>query len=362
VDSATMRIRVTTDSVDVDFDFARRGCNSLTFDFTNTSDRLTSIPNFGPRSFAWVWGDGSRNDTVPAFAPNPITHTFPAPGTYNVRLILIDTNFCNTGDSSALVNFSVIENVRAGFRVDNLCVPDTVNIADTSLGALTYLWVSSDGQRSTATVPPFIYTIPGSYTIKQYVFNPNTCNLVDSTERSFVANAKPVPGFFYNPNPSQENTPTRFTSTASNDVVRWSWTFGDGGTSTQRDPIHQFVAPNPANIVCQTVFNAAGCFDSTCIPVESIINIVNDLPSAFSPNGDGVNDVFIVRGFGIAKMTLRVFNRQGLMVFESRTQSLGWNGTYKGTPQPMDAYAWTLDIEYFNGEKVRKKGDVTLLR
>jgi gliding motility-associated-like protein len=362
VDSATMRIRVTTDSVDVDFDFARRGCNSLTFDFTNTSDRLTSIPNFGPRSFVWVWGHDNLTDTVAAFAPNPITHTFPAPGTYNVRLVLIDTNFCNTGDSSVIVNFSVIENVRAGFRVDNLCVPDTVNVADTSLGAITYLWVSSDGQRSTATTPAFIYTIPGTYTIKQYVFNNNTCNLVDSTERTFTANPKPVPGFFYNPNPSQENTPTRFTSTASPDVVRWLWDFGDGGSSTQRDPIHQYVAPNPANRVCQTVFNAAGCFDSTCIPVESIINIVNDLPSAFTPNGDGVNDFFVVRGFGISKMTLRVFNRQGLMVFETRSQNLGWDGKYKGAPQPMDAYAWTLDIEYFNGEKVRKKGDVTLIR
>lgn len=362
VDSATMRIRVTTDSVDIDFDFTRRGCNSLTFDFTNTSDKLTSIPNFGPRSFAWIWGDGSRNDTVPAFAPNPITHTFPSPGTYNVRLVLIDTNFCNSGESKALVNFSVIDNVRAGFRVDNLCVPDTVNVTDTSAGAITYLWVSSDGQTSTASRPDFVYNTPGTYTIKQYVFNNNTCNLVDSAERTFVANPKPVPGFFYNPNPSQENTPTRFTSTASNDVVRWLWTFGDGNSSTQRDPIHQYIAPNPANIVCQTVFNAAGCFDSVCIPVESIINIVNDLPTAFTPNGDGVNDVFQVRGFGISKMTLRVYNRQGLMVFESRSQNIGWDGTFKGAPQPMDAYAWTLDIEYFNGEKVRKKGDVTLIR
>jgi gliding motility-associated-like protein len=362
VDSATLRIRVTTDRVDVNFDFTRRGCNSLTFDFTNTSDRLTSIPNFGPRSFAWVWGDGSRNDTVPAFAPNPITHTFPAPGTYNVRLILIDTNFCNTGDSAAILDFSVIENVRAGFRVENLCVPDTANVADTSLGALTYLWVSSDGQTSTNRDPRFVYTTPGVYTIKQYVFNPNTCNLVDSTERTFTASALPVPGFFYNPNPSQENTPTRFTSTASNDVVSWLWTFGDGATSTLRDPIHQYLRPNPANIVCQTVTNEVGCQDSICIPVESIINIVNELPSAFSPNGDGVNDLFFVRGFGIVKMTLRIFNRQGLLVFETTSQNVGWDGKFKGIAQPMDAYAWTLDLEYFNGEKVRKKGDVTLLR
>jgi gliding motility-associated-like protein len=279
-----------------------------------------------------------------------------------VRLILIDTNFCNTGDSAALINFSVIDNVRAGFRVDNLCVPDTVNVTDTSLGAVTYLWVSSDGQTSTNRTPGFIYSTPGTYIIKQYVFNPNTCNLVDSTERTFQANALPVPGFIYNPNPSQENTPTRFTSTASADVVRWLWDFGDGASSTQRDPVHQYIKPNPANIVCQTVFNAAGCADSLCIPVESLINIVNELPSAFSPNGDGINDLFLVRGFGISKMTLRVFNRQGLMVFETTSQSVGWDGTFKGIAQPMDAYAWTLDLEYFNGEKVRKKGDVTLLR
>jgi gliding motility-associated-like protein len=361
VDSATIRIRVTTDSAAISFDYARRTCNSLTFDFTNTSDKLTSIPNFGPRSFAWVWGDGTRNDTIAAFSP-PLTHTFPGPGTYNVRLILIDTNFCNTGDSAALINFSVIDNVRAGFRVDDLCVPDTVNVTDTSLGAVTYLWVSSDGQTSTGNTPGFLYSTPGVYTIKQYVFNSNTCNLVDSTERTFTASALPVPGFIYNPNPSQENTPTRFVSTASSDVVRWLWDFGDGATSTQRDPIHQYIRPNPGNIVCQTVFNEAGCVDSVCIPVESIINIINELPSAFSPNGDGVNDLFFVRGFGISKLTLRVFNRQGLMVFESASQSVGWDGKYKGIPQPMDAYAWTLDLEYFNGEKVRKKGDLTLLR
>jgi gliding motility-associated-like protein len=61
-------------------------------------------------------------------------------------------------------------------------------------------------------------------------------------------------------------------------------------------------------------------------------------------------------------MTLRVFNRQGLLVFESNSPNIGWDGTYNGAPQPMDAYAWTLDAEYFTGEKIRKKGDVTLIR
>lgn len=359
-DSAMMRIRVTTDSVDVDFNFARQDCNSLTFQFTNTSNILTSSTPFGPRSFMWVWGDGSRNDTVPAFAP-PISHTFPGIGSYNVRLVLIDSNYCNLGDADSIINFQVIDNIRAGFSVGSVCVPDTIPIVDTSRGALTYLWVSSDGQTSTDPVPAFIYNTAGPYSITQYIYNPNSCNLVDSTTRFFQAVGPPTAGFFYNPNPSQENTPTRFTSTASEDVVSWLWDFGDGNTSTQRDPLHQYTAPG-INTVCQTVTNQAGCVDSICIPVEAIINVVNDLPSAFTPNGDGVNDLFFVRGFGITKMTLRVFNRQGLMVFESRSQSIGWDGTYKGIPQPMDAYAWTLDVEYFTGEKFKKKGDVTLIR
>jgi gliding motility-associated-like protein len=362
-DTALMRIRVTTDSVALNFTSQRNPpCTSLSFSFTNTSDRLSSIPPFTNRSFAWFWGDGSRNDTVPGFAPNPVQHTFPGPGTYRVGLVLIDTNFCNSADTFGVVDFQVASIIRAGFRVENGCVPYNINVTDTSFGALTYQWVSSDGQVSNSRIPAFVYNNPGTYSIKQYIFNNQSCNLVDSTVRNFTVSAPPTAGFFYSPSPSQENTPTRFTSTSSPDVVKWIWDFGDGGTSSLRDPIHQYVRPNPANNVCLVVTNAAGCTDTICNPVESIINIVNDLPSAFTPNGDGINDEFRVRGFGIVKMTLRVYNRQGLMVFESQTQNIGWDGTFKGQPQPMDAYAWTLDVEYFTGEKIRKKGDVTLIR
>ena len=361
-DSATLRIRVTTDSVAVRFSSSRLPpCNSLSFQFTNTTDRLTANPPFTNRSFVWEWGDGSRNDTLTGLPPNPVNHTFPGPGTYNVRLRLIDSNFCNLGDTFGVVNFQVASTIRAGFEVQNGCVPYNVAIRDTSAGAVTYLWVSSDGQTSTNTVPAFVYNAAGTYTIRQFIFNNSSCNLVDSTTRTFQVVNPPTAGFTYGPNPSQENTPTRFTSTASPDVVSWLWNFGDGDTSRQRNPIHQYTAPGTFD-VCQIVANSQGCTDTICIPVVALVTIINDLPSAFTPNGDGINDVFLVRGFGITKMTLRVYNRQGLLVFESRTPSIGWDGTFKGIPQPMDAYAWTLDVEYFTGEKVRKKGDVTLIR
>ncbi|MFN5333733.1 MAG: PKD domain-containing protein [Bacteroidota bacterium] len=361
-DTASIRIRVTTDSVALKFDAIRRPpCTSLTFDFFNRTDKLSSIPNFGPRSFVWKWGDGSKNDTVPGFAPNPASHTFPGPGSYNVRLILIDTAFCNAGDSISILNFQVASTIRAGFTVSNGCVPLRPVIRDTSLGAATYDWVTSDGQRSALAQPNFIFNTPGTYTIKQIIFNNNSCNLKDSTERTLIVFTPPTAGFTYNPFPSKENEPTRFTSTASADVVKWDWDFGDGSRSDQKDPTHQFNATGFYN-VCQIVTNANGCVDTLCQSVEAIIATLQDLPNAFTPNGDGINDIFLVRGFGITKMTLRIFNRQGLLVFESKSQNIGWDGTYNGTPQPMDAYAWTLDVEYFTGEKFRKKGDVTLIR
>ena len=361
-DSAFIKIRVTTDSVAVRFNSVRKPpCNSLTFDFTNTSDRLSSIPNFGPKSFVWKWGDGSKDDTIPGFAPNPVSHTFPGPGTYNVRLVLIDTNFCNVGDSFAVINFQVASVIRAGFEATSGCVPLSPLIKDTSSGAIRYLWVVNDGQQSTLSQPAFQFNTPGTYIIKQYIYNDNSCNKVDSAERTIEVYPPPTAGFVYAPFPSKENEPTRFTSTASPDVISWNWDFGDSKLSQEKNPTHQYTSSGIFN-VCQIVTNSRSCRDTICQPVEAIILILQDVPTAFTPNGDGVNDVFLVRGFGITKMTLRVFNRQGLLIFETNNQSIGWDGTYKGVPQPMDAYAWTLELEYFSGEKIRRKGDVTLIR
>jgi len=86
------------------------------------------------------------------------------------------------------------------------------------------------------------------------------------------------------------------------------------------------------------------------------------VPNAFTPNGDGKNDKVFVRGFGIAQMNFRIYNRWGQLVFESGSPSYGWDGTYKGVLQPMDAYAYTLTVQYGDGTVVNKKGDITLIR
>jgi gliding motility-associated-like protein len=86
------------------------------------------------------------------------------------------------------------------------------------------------------------------------------------------------------------------------------------------------------------------------------------VPTAFSPNGDGANDVLYVRGAAVKTVDFRVYNRFGEMVFETTDMDIGWDGTYKGKPQEMEAYAWTLDATFIDDSFVSQKGNVTLLR
>jgi gliding motility-associated-like protein len=87
-----------------------------------------------------------------------------------------------------------------------------------------------------------------------------------------------------------------------------------------------------------------------------------DVPNAFTPNSNDVNSRVLVRGFGIAKMHFVIWNRWGQKVFETENRNEGWDGRVKGVVQPMDVYAYTLEVEFFDGTRTTRKGDITLIR
>jgi gliding motility-associated-like protein len=86
------------------------------------------------------------------------------------------------------------------------------------------------------------------------------------------------------------------------------------------------------------------------------------IPNAFSPNGDTHNDTFIPRSLILKSMKLIVQDRWGNNVFESDDINVGWDGTYKGQPAPVEAYGYYFVGECLQGEKITIKGNVTLLR
>ncbi len=111
-----------------------------------------------------------------------------------------------------------------------------------------------------------------------------------------------------------------------------------------------------------TVFNEGGCRDEyeVTLCVEDIRPVF--VADAFTPNGDGVNDVLHVKAKGIKEMTFRIYDRWGNLVFESESQNDGWDGNINGQKANAGVYVWVVEVKLINNEKEVIKGNVTLVR
>ncbi len=359
-DTAYTTIRVRTDRANLAMDIVKLPpCADLNYQFQNLSVPPVGKP-FGPNSFLWDFGDGSPR--VPAGA-GPVTHQYPAAGTYYARLVLIDTNYCNAPDS-LVDTLRVSPLVRAQFTVPTpACAPYTATFNNTSLAGESFFWDFGDGTTSTETNPVHFYPNVGSYRVKLVASDPNTCNLIDSVERVIDVNVKPTARFTHGPVPPEVNRPVIFTN-LSTGGTRYKWVFGDGDSTlsnTMESVSHQYNATGTSQ-ACLITYNQFGCTDTICSPVTAEIVPLLDVPNAFTPGRFGRNGVVKVEGFGINRMTFRIYNRWGQMVFESNDRRLGWDGTFNGKPQPMEVYAYVLDVEFFDGTRTRKTGDITLIR
>ena len=356
-DTAYTTISVRQDRAPVDMNIEKLlPCTDLKYQFHNLSTAPAGKP-FTDTSFQWDFGDGTPPLVTGSTAP---THSYSAPGTYIVTLTLRDTSYCN-GPETITDTLRVAVNVKAQFETDPTgCAPHTAFFRNTTEAGRTFFWDFGDGTTSTDFAPTHEYPQAGTYTIRMIARDPGTCNLVDSTRFTITVSNRPTAGFTYSPVTPQENTPTTFTNTSMG-AVTYSWHFGDGDTSNLVNPVHQYNRTADFN-VCLLAFNEYGCVDTACAPVSALVSPLIAVPSAFTPNGDGVNDLVYVRGYAIDKMTFKIYNRWGQVVFQSASQSVGWDGKYKGVLQPMDTYAYTLEVQFTDGTRGRKKGDITLLR
>lgn len=334
-------------------------CDKLTFEFDNTSTGPASKP-FSNKSFTWDFGDGTKL----AAGSGIVTHMYAVGGAYNVKLTLNDTNYCNSPDS-LIKQISLSPNVIANFTFPAAaCAPFSAVFKNTSTAGQQFFWDFGDGATSTQTSPTHVYLRPGTYLVQLIAVDPNTCNKRDTITKNVTVVNKPTASFTYTPNPTMPNMPIQLVNTSAGGVS-YKWIFGDGKTlvTAKRDTTisYQYQKTGTYN-VCLVVFNAAGCSDTTCTQIDISVEVGYSVPNAFSPNGDGVNDKVFVRGFGISKVSFQIFNRWGELVFATTDINTGWDGYYKGKLQPQDVYHYSAVVEFYTGEKLAKKGDITLLR
>ncbi len=116
------------------------------------------------------------------------------------------------------------------------------------------------------------------------------------------------------------------------------------------------------------VSTTAGCFATDTISV-SVYNVLPSIfvPTAFTPNGDGRNDLFRPIAAGIKQINqFKVFNRWGVLMYSSEKivyeQNMGWDGRYKGQPQDSDIYVWIVEGVNYQDKKITQKGTVLLVR
>lgn len=363
-DTSYINIRTGRDKVTPQFKKIKLGdCKSTTYQFTNTTSSIGGSA-YLPQTFIWDFGDGSPIDTTD-FLPD-FPHTFPGPGTYKIKLSIIDLRFCNAPtDTVELLRIN--ENVKAIPNEITLgCAPYTAIFKNKSLGGLSWMWEFGDpasGTLNTSTnfEPTHFYQNVGTYKYRLIAYDSTTCNKIDTSAYiTLEVVQKPTANFTWAPNPPQANVPVRFTN-ISTFADTYLWNFGDDETSTEFEPVHEYNTTK--NYSAQLIaYSRAGCSDTANIIVSALINPLLDVPNAFTPGRFGVNSIVNVRGFGIDKMDWRIYNRWGQCIFKSNNKKQGWDGTYRGKLQPIDVYSYTLDVELTDGNKIRKAGDITLLR
>lgn len=113
---------------------------------------------------------------------------------------------------------------------------------------------------------------------------------------------------------------------------------------------------------CVVVGDEHDCKDTVCATVKVIYCDDFFIPNAFSPNGDGLNDRFMVKGTCMTHYNIRIQNRWGQTVFESKHSGESWDGTYKGVKQDAGVYFYYAEISFIEGKKIIQKGDLTLIR
>lgn len=352
-----------------------RPCNSYRYAFVNLSSNAKNLP-FGDSAFVWDFGDSSPDVISNA---DTVFHQFPGEGNYSVRLSLTDTaNFCNT-PLDTVIQISISNHLSAIIQApDTVCIPGNYPISNASLGGTNFTWVISrpDGRTDSVEkgdLSPLDYNfdIGGAYIIRLIAAD-TVCDTRDSTADSLVAYPKPTAGFAFSPN-NGTNQVIVFTNqslsnfTGMDDALTYYWNFGDGTTSSDKDPRHVF--PETGTYQVELVaYNKAGCADTTLQEVTETIVAKMDMPTAFTPNGDGVNDYIGPMAFGVTKIDLRIYNRWGQLVYHTNDPQVaylpnkGWDGKYQGKPQAMDAYAYTLHVVFNDGTEATKQGSITLIR
>lgn len=283
-------------------------------------------------------------------------------GTVDITLITTGNGFCSADSSTITINIDSKPN--AQFVYGSVCLNSPTQFTDSSNvqnGTINSWAWTINGDTTSLQDPTYVFSSLGTYTATLIVATSGGCS--DTVSTTVNVNPTPIASYVFETFcPDSAN----FTATADLIIAIWGWNFGDSTTSVLQNPTHTFPASGTYN-VSVTATTDSGCVASfsdsvTVDPCDD--NPIFDpvVPTAFTPNDDGFNDVFMVRGGPFLEFELRVFNEWGNQIYISNDQNEGWDGKYKRKKQPLGTYVWTYRIVTLDNRELDDKGEVTILK
>ncbi len=328
-------------------------------------------------NFDYVWNFGNGKPSVFTSSINPVTVNYASPGVYDIQLITkYDPENCRDTVSKKIV---VYPNPNVDVTVNDTCYDNNIgtsrpiNLQASGVGAgSTYQWSITDGQ-----IIPIATTDSFATLILNNPFPTQTFQVI-ATDKNGCRDTNAIVGniAFIPSNPIY-----------AIDTIYYGQSINIGDSSVfPGNPLNYvFEWSNPTNLSCidcpkttanpladqiyiLTIKDKFGCFvvkDTFEIYVNPLSTM--DVPTAFTPNADGTNDIVYVRGIAIKNLVnFKIFNRYGELVFETGDINQGWDGYYKGFLQPSETYVYQAEVETYNPDPTKKfvlkKGTIKLLR
>jgi len=273
-------------------------------------------------------------------------------------------------------NYSVITNVpvhvyplpplNPSSDVISGCEPLTVQFNDGSPDeGQTYIWDFGDGEAAYIKNPIHTFEEEGTYTITITVQNIWGCKVINVYPAWIKVYPNPTARFESNPLRTNILKPVFDFINYSSLADSVQWYFGDGDSSNIKNPTHIYQSVPATYEVTLVVFTNKGCVDTAkgYVYVDNVYSFY--APTAFSPDGDGINEYFKVFAYGIELNTfyISIYDRWGEIIWESNDIEKGWDGKVKeGKIAPIGSYTWLAKFRDFNGVLHEKSGVVNIIR
>jgi len=236
-----------------------------------------------------------------------------------------------------------------------VCPGDSAYLSPVYFGGenpLTFYWLDNLTQNNPRVILPWNDSTYVPFSVS------DGCDILLLDSALAINMPKPSAGFQYLNDPY---VPLRvaFSEKAQNEVS-WTW-YLDSTIITGEEFEYDFARPGDFEVT-QVVTSDFGCIDSITLIVAVETDFYLYIPTAFSPNNDGINDCFSIKGVGFEGIDFQIFNRWGNVVYSSENDADCWDGTYKGKPLPLGAYSWRLIVDLPFDEISIKEGILNIIR